>query len=420
MAEDSPNFGIQSTDMGGFGDTNLLNDLVAPETSTANPDDITSVETTTEETSQAPIQTTAGETIPEEVAKNPTALTDFLLGDEEEEEEIQTTVETTTVQTTEAPATTTDETTEAPETTTTTEDEGSIQFDALATELATLGVFNLQEGEENFESIQDGETFLARFQQEKERGAQQILSEFLSQHGQEHYDAFDAIFVKGLNPKEYYTATAEIQKFADMDLTVERNQESVIRQTLLKQGFESDDVETEIERLKNYGDLEEVSKRHHKVLVKDEKDQLKAKTEQASQEAQRKTAIKQQYQQNVTNILNDKIKAKAFDGIPVTPKIAQELQDFLLVDKWKTETGETLTDFDRHILELKRPENHEQKVKLGLLLKLLESDPTLSTIQKTGASKQASQLFKDVARQKTKAKRTTDSKPKPAPSWFRK
>jgi hypothetical protein len=125
------------------------------------------------------------------------------------------------------------------------------------------------------------------------------------------------------------------------------------------------------------------------------------------------------YIDNVQTILQDKVKAKEFDGIPINPKLANELQDFLLVDKWKTPSGETLTDFDRAILDLKRPENHEQKVKLGLLMKILEKDPTLSTIQKTGVTKKSNQLFGEVARQVTKAKSSssTNSGAKPN-SWF--
>ena len=105
--------------------------------------------------------------------------------------------------------------------------------------------------------------------------------------------------------------------------------------------------------------------------------------------------------------------------IRINPKLATELQDFLLVDKWKTPSGETLTDFDRAILDMKRPENHEMKVKVGLLLKLLEKDPTLSTIQRTGVTKKSNQLFGEVARQVTKAKSSggTGSKANPN-SWF--
>jgi hypothetical protein len=114
------------------------------------------------------------------------------------------------------------------------------------------------------------------------------------------------------------------------------------------------------------------------------------------------------------------VKAKEFDGIPINPKLAGELQDFLLVDKWKTPSGETLTDFDRAILDMKKPENHAMKVKLGLLMKMLEKDPTLSTIQKTGVTKKSNQLFGEVARQVERAKTsasTGGSKANPN-SWF--
>ena len=203
-----------------------------------------------------------------------------------------------------------------------------------------------------------------------------------------------------------------------MDLSQENNQVRVIKQALTDQGFESEDIETEIERLKNYGDLETVATKHHKVLVKKEAQKLAQLEQKAEQELQQKQAIKNQYIQNVQGILQDKLKSKEFDGIPINPKLANELQDFLLVDKYKTASGETLTDFDKTILELKRPENHATKVKVALLLKILEKDPTLSTIQKTGISKKSNELFGEVARQVTKNKTSSNSQPAKQNSWF--
>ena len=137
----------------------------------------------------------------------------------------------------------------------------------------------------------------------------------------------------------------------------------------------------------------------------------------AQTELQQKAAIRNQYIQNVQSIVQEKLKAKEFDGIPLNPKLASELQDFLLVDKYKTTSGETLTDFDRTILELKRPENHAMKVKVALLLKIIEKDPTLSTIQRSGVTKKSDQLFGEVARQVTKVKNASPSQPK-TNSWF--
>ena len=193
-----------------------------------------------------------------------------------------------------------------------------------------------------------------------------------------------------------------------------------MRQALSDQGFEAEDIGKEIERLENYGDLESVATRHHKVLVKKEAVKLQQLDKEAQQIQEQKVAIKNQYVQNVQGILTEKLKEKEFDGIPINNNLANELQDFLLVDKWKTPAGENLTDFDRAILDLKRPENHELKVKVGLLLKVLEKDPTLSTIQRTGITKKSNQLFGQVARQVTKskaAKSSSSNKMKPN-SWF--
>jgi hypothetical protein len=277
-----------------------------------------------------------------------------------------------------------------------------------------------QDDEEEEINISTPEEFLARFQEEKKKGAIEVVNNFIGQFGEDYQQAFEAIFVKGVNPKEYFGTYNNVVSFADMDLSQENNQVSVIKQALADQGFETEDINTEVERLKNYGDLESVATKHHKVLVKKEAQKLAQMEQRAEQELQQKQAVKNQYVNNVQQVLQDKLKSKEFDGIPINPKLANELQDFLLVDKYKTASGETLTDFDKTILELKRPENHATKVKVALLLKILEKDPTLSTIQKTGVTKKSNELFGEVARQVTKAKSATSggSQPSKQNSWF--
>ena len=267
-------------------------------------------------------------------------------------------------------------------------------------------------------SINTPEEFLERFTAEKKKGASELVQNFIGQFGEDYQNAFDAIFVKGADPKEYFGTYNQIVSFSEMDLSNEKNQVAVMKQALTDQGFEPEDINTEIERLQNYGDLDTVAARHHKVLVKKEARKLQELESEAEQVQQQKIAIKNQYVQNVQTILTDKLKEKEFDGIPINPNLANELQDFLLVDKWKTPAGENLTDFDRAILDLKRPENHELKVKVGLLMKILEKDPTLSTIQRTGVTKKSNQLFGEVARQVTKSKTNIQNKKTKPNSWF--
>lgn len=397
-------FGIEETL--GMGNTELLSDLFAPETSTGDPDKLEKIVKTADEPEppKKPEVAKGKEVVQKLDGEEKTSqdvLKNFLgdsLEEEDEEEEPSDII----------PGAKKQESNEEEE-----EEEQSSPFTALSRDLFKLGVFTKDEDEDE-EAITTPEQFLEKFNAEKKKGAIEIVDNFIGQFGEDYQKAFDAIFVKGADPKEYFGAYNAAVSFAEMDLTQELNQERVIRQALTDQGFEPDEITNEIERLRNYGDLETVATRHHKVLVKKEATKLQQIEQQAEQQQRQRAAMRNQYIQNVQTVLQDKLKTKEFDGIPLNPKLASELQDFLLVEKYKTQSGETLTDFDKTILELKRPENHALKVKVGLLLKILEKDPTLSTIQKTGITKKSSQLFEEVARQTTKK----TVAPNKANSWF--
>jgi hypothetical protein len=422
MAEnlDSPSFGnfsIENTMEMGLGNQELLSDLFAPETSTANPDDLQDIKkdeipTNDAKKAAAPKAANVPASTEDDTEKKDagTAIQDFLLGGDSDEESTEEDTETPPAKTTSKEKETTSEDDEEGE-------EEVSKFTALSKDLFKLGVFSKDDEEEEDTPINTPEEFLERFQAEKKKGAIEVVNNFIGQFGEDYQAAFDAIFVKGVDPKEYFGTYGAIQSFTEMDLAQENNQIAVIKQALTDQGFEPEDVTTEIERLKNYGDLESVAAKHHKVLIKKESAKLQQLEQQRSVELQQQQAVKQQYYQNVQSVLTDKLKAKEFDGIPLNPKLAGELQDFLLTDKYKTNSGETLTDFDKTILELKRPENHEKKVKLGLLLKILEKDPTLSTIQKNGLTKKSNELFGEVARQANKSS-VKSSKPASSTSWF--
>lgn len=418
------NFSIQDTMEMGMGNQELIQGLFEPETASSNPDDVQPIinEANPPAAPAKPDVPKGKDIVPpknvdgktdEEKQEGQSLISDFLSDDEDEEDDDDTPpAPVKPTKKVESAAEEGDEDNDDDEVT-----EGT-QFSALANDLLKLGVFTNEDGEDE-EPVSTAEEFLERFNAEKKKGASEIVQNFIGQFGEDYQEAFDAIFVKGVNPKEYFGTYNQVVDFAEMDLSDENNQVKIIKQALTDQGFEPEDVETEVERLRNYGDLENVAAKHHKVLVKKEAAKLQQMESKAEQELQQKQAVRNQYITNVQSILQDKVKDKEFDGIPINPKLAGELQDFLLVDKWKTPTGETLTDFDRAILDMKRPENHEMKVKVGLLLKLLEKDPTLSTIQRTGVTKKSNQLFGEVARQVTKAKSSGGPGSKANPnSWF--
>lgn len=414
MAQDDNNlsigdFSIQDTMELGVGNTALLEGLYASESASASPEDISPIVKTVEEdfipeekTAPKGKQVSHPEAPEEEKRKD--IISNFLGS---EEVVVPEAGEKNIIK----------EVQDVPEQETST----VTQYTALANDLFNLGVFSKDEDEEDVE-IKSPEEFLERFNAEKKKGAIETIDNFIGQFGEDYKAAFDAIYVKGVNPKDYFSVYNTLVDFAELDISNEDNQVKVMKQALTDQGFDPEDVDAEIERLRNYGDLEVAATRHHKVLVKKDANRLQEMEAKAQEGLQRKAAIKNQYIQNVQSVITDKLKNKEFDGLPLNPKIAAELQDFLLVDKWKTPTGETLTDFDRAILDLKNPEKHATKVKLALLMKILEKDPTLSTIQKTGVTKKTDQLFSEVARQASKqgGNAPTNSQAFNAESWFKK
>jgi hypothetical protein len=412
------NFSIQDTMEMGMGNQELLQGLFEPETASSNPDDVQPIikDADAPAAPDAPAVPKGKDIVPpksvdgktdEEKQEGQSMISDFLSdSDDDDDDEPAAPAKPAKPADNDASADDDDDSSEG------------TQFTALANDLYKLGVFT-SDDDDDPQPISTAEEFLERFNEEKKKGAIETVNNFIGQFGEDYQEAFEAIFVKGVNPKEYFGTYNEIVSFAEMDLSDEMNQTRVMKQALADQGFDPEDIETEVERLKNYGDLENVATKHHKVLVKKEAAKLQQMEAKSEAELQQKAQIRNQYINNVQTILQEKVKEKEFDGIPINPKLASELQDFLLVDKWKTPSGETLTDFDRAILDMKRPENHAVKVKLGLLMKMLEKDPTLSTIQKTGVTKKSNQLFGEVARQVTKAKTAggTGSKSNPN-SWF--
>ena len=291
--------------------------------------------------------------------------------------------------------------------------DGFNAFESFSKELFDLGAF-IKDGDEEPAIPKTPEEFLETFNEQIGKRAESTIENFLDKFGEDYRDAFDAIFVKGVDPREYFQTHNKIQDFQNLDLSSESNQEKVVRQALSDLGYEEEDINSEIERIKNYGDLEATSQKHHKVLVKKEQQQLQKLAEEKENAIRQKQSEKQQYVNGVVNVLQDKLKTKDFDGIPFNAQLAKEVQEMLTVDKWKTSAGETLTDFDKEILELNRPQNYAMKAKFATLLRILKVDPELNTIKKAGITKQTNTLFSEVTQ---KAQKTSKPKLETSPSW---
>lgn len=279
-------------------------------------------------------------------------------------------------------------------------EEGISIFQEIAKSLFDAGIFTKQENEDPA-SYKDAASLKERFEYEKKLGAYQEINDFLERFGEDYKEAFKAIFIDGVHPKDYLAAYVNKIDISSIDLSVEKNQEYIVERALRSLGLEDEEIKKEIDKLKNYGDLEDSARRYHKVLLKKEEENLKKLQQQRQEELERQKQFEEQYATQLKKIISEKVKERSFDGYPITPKVGEKLFDFLYTKKWKLPTGETLTDFDRYIIELNSPENFQKKAKLALLL---INDLDLSKVEKQAISKKSDEIFSTLADKVTKIK----------------
>lgn len=286
------------------------------------------------------------------------------------------------------------------------EEESVNVFSSFSSELKDLGVFSELEEEPE---VKDGQSFKQRFDLEIQNRTEAAISNFFSRFGEDYQEALQAIYIDGVNPREYYQYANNIENLSELDMSIVENQKQIIKQYYNSLGWASDKISARIQKLEDSGDLEEDASGYHQVLVQKEQAQLEEIRKKKQQENFQKQQAEQHYQSSISKIINEKLAKKEFDGIPVDQGFANKIADYIITNKYKTANGELLTDFDLEILNLKNPQNYEKKVKLAMVMKLMESDPTFSKLAKKAISKEKDDLFQSLTRQRsTKRKQGED------------
>lgn len=327
----------------------------------------------------------------DEVIEN---VEDHLFGEGDDDDPLKTTTTTTTVD-------------EDDEDDDSSGDENLNQFEVLSKELYTLGVFNPEfdeDGQEVPVIAKSGQEFKELFESQIQTGMYAMLENHLSRFGEDRLQLFDAIFTKGVDPKQYLPTYNQVQDLKSLSLDDESAQELVVREFYKRAGLSDEKVNAKIQRLKDTAELQGDAEEFHPQLVAQDEAKLKKQEEDRENEIKMEEQRDAAYKASIVKILSEKIKAKDFDGISVNDKVARETFDFLYNKKWKGADGKKFTDFDKFILELNKPENHALKVKVGLLAK---QNFDLSKVQKKAVSEESSELFKELAQKKKKAKVAT-------------
>ena len=399
----SLDFGIETTTDMGMDNTLVLDSLFG--SPKGNPDDIKlndgkSSSTTETTTKKVDAQKKEGEK--PAASKKPDVFEpsaeDLLGTTEEEEENNEGDSENTSTETTDNEEDNQEGVEESP-------------YTLMARDLIKLGVFTKGEDEKDEDFVfDDPKKFLGRFQYEVRKNVSDTISSYLSRFGEDYQNMFDAVFVNGVDPQSYLQTFTKLQDVSSLDMTKEKDQERAYREYWRRQGFGEDKIEAKLQRAKVNGELEEDSIDFHKRLVEEDAQELQRKTEEAEQLQLRKVEAKRQLVQTTTKLLNEALPSKEYQGIPLSPQIAQQALAFITQDKYKL-NGEPITEFDKYILELQKPENHALKMKMTLLM-LNNFD--LSKVKVKEANKEAEELFRFATRTKDGKKTNSTAGKKPA------
>ena len=197
MADNNENTSFNIVDtMELAGNTELINDLMSPETTSTSPDEVQPIvkEVEEEPVATAPIKKPKEIDPDKDKSDDGESLISSFLEDDEkddDDEDDEDDDELPIPSKAKSPEESSQEESDSPD---------GNQFSALANDLFKLGVFTKEEDEDDV-AISTPEEFLERFQTEKKKGDSEIVENFIGQFGEDYQKAFEAIFVKGSDPK---------------------------------------------------------------------------------------------------------------------------------------------------------------------------------------------------------------------------
>lgn len=189
----------------------------------------------------------------------------------------------------------------------------------------------------------------------------------------------------------------------DLDLSKETNQEKVMRVMLASEGKDAEEIQDEIDFLKEKDKLESsAAKRFEKWKKKQDNLETEAVEKQAKAVALEKENNRK-YRTSLTEVLS---KSKEINSFNITPIDKKELPTYIANPAYETPTGKVISEFQKDLFEAMKDDK-----KVIALAKILKSNFDFSKIAQKGASA-ASKEIKDIIQNKKEA---SDSRTKRTP-----
>lgn len=271
-------------------------------------------------------------------------------------------------------------------------------FAVISKDLVTAGVFS--ESEDPLP--ENEEEFLERFHKESVGRANAQLTKFLEQFGKDRLDAFRAIFVNGVDPKEYFQIGAQSENILNLDMEQESNQKKITKKYYMEiAGLSEARAEKMLQGIIEDGELDTEATTALEKFKEQHESKLQAVEQAKLQDQERRAQEKQYFNHHVTQFLHTKQDTKDFDGLKFNNDISTTIQRNLTQPAYKLPNGELITEFQKFIMELSNPENIEIAVKIALLK---ENNFDFSKIQAKKATEEKSKLFQNLSKQTQRQK----------------
>ena len=261
--------------------------------------------------------------------------------------------------------------------------------------------YELEEGEEL-----DEDTALELLEEGFESGVENRISELLGGLPNE-LQALNKYVLNGGDMNDFLskmnTMGASTGITATLDISVEKNQELVVRQMYKDDGMDDDFIDTQLESLKDTGKLEAFAKkRFEKWKEQDNKASQQAAQQQELQaKAQREKA--RQYYSSLKTAVNGE-----FEGIKLSAKDKNEIPGFMTDRNIKLSNGAVVTPFNQNLMEVLQ--NETASIQLAKLLRDRKKDGTFdfSQLEKVAATKVTKEIKDNIRRNKETPRKSTE------------
>jgi hypothetical protein len=177
-----------------------------------------------------------------------------------------------------------------------------------------------------------------------------------------------------------------------MDVTKEENQETILRFKLSQEGYDEEDIDSQIEFMKDSGKLEKLATNFFNKWKQEEEEEQEEKVKETQQIVKQNRERQLNFKKEVAShlIANEEINNFVF-----TKKDQKELPDYVSVPSVKTVNGTNVTPFWNDLMQAM-----QDKDKMVVLAKIVKDDFKFDDLEKKLKTKTARELKTDLQRKK--------------------